>query len=371
MNKGVSFDWTVYRDRWRPSLRPKPPFGPTVVEVIRACALRRLFELSPGYERRMHFSGRIGTAFHKAIESLARTREEFSDRDTLVDEALHRFENYLDIERMEAASHPREREVPEDDKQVQRAREALIAESLNLFERKARIVTSLSEHPAETEIPVQSADGFFKGYVDRAEHGPSGTHIIDYKSASRADIPERYERQLQMYASMWCDSRGEWPARASLRYPLAGKSTEIVIDPKVCEEVMTEARAAIGDASSSTEVEALAKPGDVCQVCEFRPWCEPFWRHQQVESSKVGAFSAAHVGFEGTIEELSRTASLLAMSIAWRDVQIRVVVRPDRFPHLVSLNKGDVVRVLDFDVQGLVTQPKAIPKDQAEIFIVR
>lgn len=66
------FDWHVDEAAsWPPRGRPEAPHGPTGLEVLRSCALRRCFESSKGYERRMGFDGRIGTAFHRTLEWLS------------------------------------------------------------------------------------------------------------------------------------------------------------------------------------------------------------------------------------------------------------------------------------------------------------
>src|SRR5687768_7050700 len=61
----AKFDYAVRPSKsWPPSGRPEPPFGPGALEILRSCALRGCFDVSPGYERRIGFAARIGTAYH-------------------------------------------------------------------------------------------------------------------------------------------------------------------------------------------------------------------------------------------------------------------------------------------------------------------
>lgn len=66
--------------------------------------------------------------------------------------------------------------------------------------------------------------------------------LIDYKSALRADLPERYERQLQLYALLWHETFGEWPAEAYIVYPFTGATHKVAVDPAICLQVGHEAR---------------------------------------------------------------------------------------------------------------------------------
>lgn len=64
------FGYTLdLRSSWPSCQRPSPPFGPSTIEVMRSCALRSLFEVSPGYERRMGFGARVGIALHRVLQS--------------------------------------------------------------------------------------------------------------------------------------------------------------------------------------------------------------------------------------------------------------------------------------------------------------
>ncbi|MCL6548981.1 MAG: PD-(D/E)XK nuclease family protein, partial [Alicyclobacillus sp.] len=311
------FDWRIDEDAsWPPKGRPKPPYGPTALEVLRSCPLRRCFEVSRGYERRMSFDGRVGTAFHRILEWLSQRRPGEDSPDESAVEVRERFAEELRAQRDEAASRPRERGLPQNEERIHAATEALLTVSHQIQGTASRRRQSLldRERPAENEpaaedatraeveVPVKSRDGLFTGKVDRVEHTPEGTHLLDYKSALRDDLPGRYERQVQLYASMWRDTRGEYPIAATVIYPLVGKSHPVSVAPDVCKEVVREYTELVSSIRGRPAYD-LATPGDTCKICEFRPWCKPFWHWQAREKSATVALERAYLGFEGVIPE--------------------------------------------------------------------
>jgi len=223
----------------------------------------------------------------------------------------------------------------------------------------------------EVEIPVASADGRYRGRVDRAEHLPHGTRLVDYKSAVRDDLPERYERQLQLYAYMWHDARGAWPVEALVVYPLTGAAYPVAVDPETCQHVADDA----GDIVQRMETERapsdLATPGDVCTACEFRPWCRPFWRWQSSEATDTAALDRARVGFEGRVTGIEVVDQHWKVLVQWRDATVRLVAPLERFPQLRRVQVGARLRVMDTRLHGLRRQPQVTVSELSELFIVQ
>ena len=364
------FDWTVGLRSWRPQGRPHLPYGPTMVDSVRSCMLQVFFAVSTGYERRMDFAGRIGTAFHKGVESLSRDPLRSTNGTDAAFEARARFDQLIDHQRQLASTLQREQRLPQDEHRIQRAREAIMAEATRRPLSPKRRRPSSPTLSAETEVEVRSSDGMFRGFVDRAEHRSDGTHIIDYKSALRPDVPGRYKRQIQMYAAMWADTRGDWPVMGSLRYPAIAQSFDVPIDRGSCLATMSEARHTMEQLQTTDDVSAAATPGDPCRVCEFRPWCQPFWMYQREVAARTASLGQVGLGFEGPITSLQRTDSLVSLSVRWLRAELRVVVKPERFPQLMSVEVGDVVRGLDFDVRGVLTAPRALATDYSELYAV-
>lgn len=398
MNMPVpSYDWTIVeRESWPPRERPHRPYGPTALEVMRSCPLRTCFEASPGYERRTGFAARVGTAFHRALQSLSEHPPTFATNEQRAEEARRRFLLELERQQEQKAQRPREQRLPWDEERVNRAIEAIMVEAFRLVQAgtvdsgESALVTSPphtmrasaeestspvapsedADVAVEAEVPVRSQDGLFIGRVDCAEHTPAGTRLIDYKSAVRDDLPERYERQLQLYALLWHETKGDWPVAAEVVYPFTGVAHQVQIDPDTCERVGHEARALVARVHSTQVTDRLATPGDVCQVCEFRPWCQPFWHWQASESNHMRALERATLGFEGDIADIATINGYWRLQVRWRTCTIRIVAPLARFPHLHQAQVGMRLRALDLRLQGQPYQPQAVVTDYSELFLL-
>ncbi len=185
-----------------------------------------------------------------------------------VEEARRRFLKELEIQEEQRAKRPRERGLPRDEARVSLAVEKVMAEALRLIrtgaiaytevnpgatraahtfigERDESIVESQQMLLVEVEVAVKSRDGLLYGRIDQAEHRPEGVHLLDYKSALRTDLLERYERQLQLYALLWYETRDEWPKSAEVVYLLSGSTYPISVEPEACQRVGSESNALI------------------------------------------------------------------------------------------------------------------------------
>jgi hypothetical protein len=374
---------------WPPAVRPRPPFSPSNIEVMRSCLLRSLFDASPGYERRMGYAARVGTAFHRALQSfyedgLPGTKE------AAVIEARARFERELRIQQNEANARPREKYQYRDHFRVDRAREAILFEAIRLVEvgyfpivhhrsnyvsnggnQEIPISAGASLSTIEVEIDVQSADGLFHGRIDRVEHQHDGDILYDFKSALRDDPDERYERQLQLYALMWHDTRGRWPISAYVVYPLVGRTHIVSIEPGHCQTVVEESIKVVQRLSEDEPVSALANPGKVCSVCEYRPWCKPFWNWQTSETSHQRALERAIYGFSGKLSRVELRDHRWHLLISWRKAFVRLTVPEERLPHLHNAQTGQELFVLDARLKGSPYQPVAIFNENSELFLLQ
>jgi hypothetical protein len=221
------------------------------------------------------------------------------------------------------------------------------------------------------EVPVQSQDGLLTGRVDYAERLPNGgIRLLDYKSALRDDVPERYERQLQIYALLWYETFDEWPTEALIVYPFSGTVHNIPIDPATCLKVGQEARQIIRSTQEAFNAERLASPGTVCTVCEFRPWCRPFWRWQASHTSHSHALEQAANGFEGIISTREQRGTYWKLVVTWRDAEISIIAPQERFPHLKDARPGMRIRALDMRLRGQRYRPQATISEHSEIFLV-
>lgn len=391
--RDTDFNWTIEEDAmWPPRGRPVAPFGPTALEIIRSCPLRACFEASQGYERRTGYAACVGTVLHRTLQSLAE-HPPFGKSDAeKMEEARRRFLQELEAQETERVNRPRERGLPRDEARVSLAIERVTEQALRMAQSGAithsdapskvdwgSLTTNGEvEEPeavseqllVEVEVPVKSSDGLLYGRIDQAEHRPGGMHLVDYKSALRTDLPERYKRQVQLYALLWHETRGEWPASGEVIYLLSGSVYPVSVEPGICERLGSESRGIISSLRKAPSADQLATPGDVCSICEFRPWCKPFWRWQASEPSRLVALKRATLGFEGKIARVEAKGLHWKLLLRWRDCNIRIVAPLERFPQLRHARVGMRVRALEMRLHGQLAQPQAIVTEVSELFLL-
>jgi hypothetical protein len=190
--------------------------------------------------------------------------------------------------------------------------------------------------------------------------------LVDYKSALRPDLPDRYERQLQLYAFLWHDEFGEWPVEGAVVYPLVPFVHPVAVDPDTCRDVALDSALQVDRLSASEEASQLATPGDVCKVCEFRPWCRPFWESQ----SGVGV-ERAGIGLEGRVRQIRKQDTHWLVELDWRGDTVQLTAEHARFPHLLEATVGTLLRILDVRLHGQRHRPRAQTNDYTEIFLVQ
>jgi CRISPR/Cas system-associated exonuclease Cas4 (RecB family) len=389
------FDWSLAENsHWPPYGKPSPPFGPTAVEVIRSCALRLRFETSTGYERRTEYSARVGIAFHRTLQSLTEDPLSTEERDQVSAEALHRFHQELEVQEQQRSKRIREQTLQLPEERIQRARVAIVTEAQRIARyasQQKRLLKHKPEPPAQgnngnsaiqstresdehvvwAEVPVQSHDGLLSGRVDYAERLPGGgIRLLDYKSALRDDVPERYERQLQLYALLWYETFGEWPVEASLYYSFTGTMHPVTIQPHLCSQEGNEARQLVKRFLENDAAMQQAAPGTVCTVCEFRPWCQAFWKWQAGHKVSSEALTNAFYGFEGPITHLELKEQYWRVAIKWREAEILIVAPQERFPHLNKASVGTRIRAIDMRLQGQRSRPRAVVSERSELYLL-
>jgi len=108
----------------------------------------------------------------------------------------------------------------------------------------------------------------------------------------------------------------------------------------------------------------------VYTVCEFRPWCQPFWTWQAKHPNLSTALQYAVLGFEGEIITLELKDYYWKLLVKWRDVEVRIVAPQERFPQLKRAHPGMHMRALDMRLQGQRYRPQAIVTESSDIFLV-
>ena len=393
MNETKSaFNWVIYQAAWWPPQgRPKPPFSATILEVMRSCPLRACFESSEGYERRIGFAARVGIAFHRTLQALNEYISHQGSLESISEWARQKFLSELEQQEIERSRRPRERGLPRDEMRVYRTIESIVNEARRLSIEGNTVYTSFSLASVETqavkrkvltqgslgkgktyvEILIASRSQLFNGRIDRIEESPEGTTLYDYKSAVHYDVPERFERQLQFYAWLWHEATGKWPIGAFVIYPFTGMIHSVVIDKETCERIVEEYRSLIAQTQYGHKIEEMATPGEVCQMCDFRPWCRAFWKWQSEESTHALALERAEMGFEGTIQELQQIEYHWKIKVRWRNCTVRIIVPLERLPHLKDAQTGMLVRALEMKLYGLMMAPNARVTEISELFFVK
>jgi CRISPR/Cas system-associated exonuclease Cas4 (RecB family) len=354
--------------------------------------LRSCFDTSPNYERRLGSAARIGTALHRTLQSLNQKPIEAETTEQLAAETRRRFQAELHEQQTQSASRPREQSLLWDNDRTNHALEAVIAEAIrtqplgikNIFSSRSKTKTQKREPqendskfsnssnvtPIEVEVAVRSKNSVLQGRIDRVEKTANGTRLVDYKSAFRDDLPERYARQLQLYAFLWYETRNEWPIEAFVFYPLRGSFHIVSVEESICRQVAAESIDLVENVARKVRPTELASPGEVCKVCEFRAWCRPFWASQSGEEKQLRAIDKASVGFEGQVKTIKIENHYWHVTIDWHNAQVKLISPQERFPHLVTVNPGHHLRILDTSLKGQLFQPIAYVTNQSEIFIV-
>jgi CRISPR/Cas system-associated exonuclease Cas4 (RecB family) len=334
----------------------------------------------------MGAAARIGTAMHKALQSLTESPVQAAELSSIAAEAERRFKHELATQKAEAAENKRETSLLWDTNRIYRAQEAVIAEAIRNqglprvrwqsrgrnkpSSNQAGFVNNIPEELPACEVGVQSRDGMFRGRIDRVEAGENGIRLIDYKSAYRDDLPGRYTRQIQLYAFLWYEMSGEWPSDGQVYYPMKGTFYSVQIEENICKQVVIEAQELIKQLDERKSAFELSKPGDTCKVCEYRPWCKAFWNWQNSEKVLIKAKEKAARGFEGELANCSLVEHYWRLVVKWNNIQVRIIVPQERFPHLVQAKAGQTVRVLDAPLKGVLNQPTIQVYDTTEIFLV-
>lgn len=147
--------------------------------------------------------------------------------------------------------------------------------------------TTTDTRATGVEVWLESEDGLLGGFVDRILAGKQGIELLDFKTGAvtereTGDVKVGYEIQLLLYAGLYYENRGEWPALLTL-INLAGVRHDVPLDTgRICQ-LMDEARARLGEINeliaSGAPPESLAKPSPAaCAFCRFRPACKEYWK---------------------------------------------------------------------------------------------
>lgn len=375
--------WEIDPSRsWPPSGKPSAPVSPSLYEALTECPLRACFGCSPGYGPRTSPRTRLGTAYHDTLARLPSLSISGLTRRGMRDKAVTWFREELAVQRARAERHLRERALTWPEEQIQ-AMEISLALKTNdvpvhlpltrnveqqVDRPQENYQPHLSTGPSLREQPLVSRDGLVCGRPDLIESGPSGGVVVDYKTGSldAEETRARYVRQCLVYAWLWHDQPYSWPATYRIENPILGQVYEDAVDQDLAAKIVSDMRRIAQQMPLTGPSTELARTGDHCGHCAYRPWCEPYWLW-------IGGASPAPTG-EGDTQFMSLEGRLL--QVAWppnatqnvglfylqsKETRITIQVSLDKFSYLRSVPPGRSLRVIDaattYDVSWLKLTP--------------
>lgn len=353
---------TLRAHAWLPQSNLAPPVSATAYESLLSCPLQLLYSRDLSFPRRPGPFARIGSAFHRALEQ-SPTFLGATDPPTAIAQLLELFRKELERERAAAETNPREVGLPWPELRVHHAEQALALLVHRIW--SARSKEGVDRTAAKTEIELTTADGFLTGVLDRVDVTADGAVIVDYKSAEVMDEAhfERFRRQLLLYAFLWFEREGNWPIHGVINLLLAGKEVGVELDPQASRELVAEIRKAFAAVVDAPAIR-LARPGDACNRCDYRPWCRPFWQ-------QVAQFDGTdRRGVEGEIVAVPADPASPVFSLKHQGHTSQLVLDQRRSYFREQLRVGTRVRVIDPMLDGIPPAGRYRLGERSELWIV-
>lgn len=329
---------------------------------LKTCALREVWAAS-GNVALLPVSpkARIGVVTHELLNEAGRGALS-ADRASIEGKWFEKVRKAeMEMQRSPTEQHlvPVSRSVPDlEVRKIRAVQSALaVAEERSATNRAAGAPGGM--HPYGFEIPVKSADGLVRGFIDRVLPTAEGPLIRDYKSgaifahADKEDLEpkQEYKVQLKMYAALYAETFNDWPTKIELA-PLSGSSISVPFSLEECAGLVREARRLLKDInvaiSSKPPEELLGYLGhpdpENCSFCQFRPAC-PVYR-----STTKNVKDGWPVDVLGTVEEVKQLGNskiLLRVEADGAVANIPGLAGASRHPALRTLKQGDSVAIFN------------------------
>jgi hypothetical protein len=266
-----------------PVIAPIGRVSPTLGESLRTCALQVAFRLDDRFKpyRRGGTAAALGRASHDLLEAAG--KQEFRGRSAR--ELRDQLEGRWDSLVAECVNELKEEwplgDVPEPGRWpgYELTHTRLIASLAEHLERTSAVPAEAAGRRIDTELWLEDGTGVIAGRVDRVEHTPRGSRIIDLKSGwtVRREVTEAQRRQLLIYAYLWHANHGTWPVEAAIQHPDGTRvAVGVAGDEATAEaESLRQARDAYNDrARSGASTGDLAAPSpEACERCVFKASC--------------------------------------------------------------------------------------------------
>jgi hypothetical protein len=271
----------------RPDAPTPTPIGdlsPTLGEELLACALRVAFKRDVRFQllRRGNTFSALGSAGHHLSEEVARGELSGVPEDGRRAALEARFDELLGGERDKLAAAWPTGKLPQVERwpRYRLTRRMLVRRlEAQLSGAGGRGVSSGVQVKIEEEIKDPREP--IAGRPDRVELRADGAHLIDLKSGSieAGLVPDRYRRQLLVYAYLWHSLHGAWPVEAEIR-TLDGRRHPVEVDREEAGLLVSDllARRLAFNEAAATEAWQLGTPSaDTCEHCPYVAACPRFF----------------------------------------------------------------------------------------------
>jgi len=207
------------------------------------------------------------------------------------------------------------------------------------------------------EIPVKSADGLIRGFIDRVLPTAEGPLIRDYKSGAifahadreHLEPKQEYQVQLKMYAALYAETFNDWPTKLEVA-PLSGSSISVPFSPEECAGLVREARRLLEEINviiSSKPPEELPRylghaGPENCSFCQYRPAC-PIYR--SATKNAQDGWPVDVLGIVEDIKQLGNSKTLLRVEADGETANIPGLAGASRHPALRTLKQGDAIAI--------------------------
>lgn len=157
--------------------------------------------------------------------------------------------------------------------------------------------TESSGVKCHTEKWFESKDGLVGGYIDLVIEGKEGVEIVDFKTGKITEsslddegeavleVKEQYKDQLKIYAQLYYENTGVYPARLTL-VDLNKQRFDIAFTRDECIQKYTDAIKLLKETNESIRIKkTIAYPSkENCMFCFYRPGCKFYLQKLDVEN---------------------------------------------------------------------------------------
>lgn len=309
--------------------------------LIVNCRLSACFRASK-YPQRPSTAKTLGIVIHEGHELLAKEAPNWPSSRSEADSrrfARDLFDGLLERHRADVEDQERTVKLNWVTDRISDARSAFIISSTSFLTSSSE---KLSSARPVRERTLTSADGVVTGTPDLVLSDGGSVTMVDLKTGTLDERGrERYENQIHIYAYAYESVYGIWPSHGILRNPSTGREIRFPIDPKKAEGLIAQASKEVDRIAAEQQMAQLAQTGEACRNCDYRPWCDPYWRSEHDQSDFAGSVTE----IAATLDDDTRRSNGW-VTIKSEEGEETFLIR-DGPALLAGLNPGDKVRGID------------------------